>query len=226
MNRIRKFNNIYQIIISPDIVNPNLSLFINYEWHNNNIHNCSIVESDDLSDAQYISLQYPDINWDKIIYDHQYEYVRLKNQIDNILKQFDVYTYYMIMTPDTLKNSIFNKILNPYTDIYGYNNIITYIITHPFSAELHRIIHNIEIYREHLVRDDLRLRQKKTFGKYLTCLYGVTTLGSIYEIKIMPALIYNWLSHKNKYKNDASQMYIDYCKMQDQLDNNNHIVPL
>ena len=66
MNRIRKIDNNYQVLITPDIkLSPDSSLLIG-NWEDESLRNYYILQFESLNDAQAEAYNYPDIDWYRI----------------------------------------------------------------------------------------------------------------------------------------------------------------
>lgn len=195
MNRIRKYNNHYQVIITNSNNNLPFSNVILGTTLDQYIHNYKLVTFHSLQDALYLSYNYPDINWHKIILDHKYIYHRLLSQINNIIKASNV-NYILIphlLSPDQLKQSIFNKIMKKNNDRINDKYIISFTITNPWFINLSNLATVLINHREHLYRNDLRLFHKKIIDNSFIYIYGKTENGTIYTIELIPSLIYDWM---------------------------------
>lgn len=230
MNRIRKVNNIYQVLITPDIkISPDSSLLLG-NWEDENLRNFYVLEFESLNDAQCEAFNWPDIDWYRIVMNHEQIYKRLEYTLRAILDTsgFNVEFKPNLMDPDTFKNTIFDRVLNNgerFNLRYGATDLISFTIVNPWSNNLHNISRLIENYRSHLFRDDLRIRNKEILDGKMICLYGVTELSSIYEIRLVPTLIYHFTewykkSSNNGKEKNADNLYKKILKQQDDLDRN------
>ena len=171
MNRIRKYGDIYQVILTPDmIVSPDSSLLLGGfttfggTWMDQDVHNFKVLNFNTLQDAQCESFNHPDIDWHKITMNHKYIYMRLQQQIQHIIKTSNINVQFLshLMTADEFKNSMFAKTLNNTNSRVMIPDIISFTIINPWTENLKRLSNYIQTFREHLYRDDLRIRQKKT----------------------------------------------------------------
>ena len=72
MNRIRKVDNMYQVLITPDIkISPDSALLIG-NWSDESLRNFYVLQFESLNDAQAEAFKYPDIDWYKIVLNHKY----------------------------------------------------------------------------------------------------------------------------------------------------------
>lgn len=228
MNRIRKVNNIYQVLITPDFkISPDSSVLIG-NWDDESFRNFYILQFESLNDAQYEALKYPDIDWYKLTLNHSHIFKRLEYTIKAIIDESGFQTEFRshLLDPESLKNTFMDRVQNAgerFNLRYSVNDIISFTIVNPWTNNLHYISKILENYRSHLYRDDLRIKNKKIVDGKIICLYGFTEFGTIYEIKLVPTLLDQWASwyKKNGFRNEknASELYVKYIKMQDTIDN-------
>ena len=227
MNRIRKMDNTYQVLITPDIkLSPDSSLLIG-NFEDESLMNYYVSEFQSLNDAQYEAYNYPDIDWFRMVLNHQYIFQRLEQTIRYILAENNLNITFkpILMDADTFKNTIFNRVINGGERVnlkITSNDIISFTITNPWSNNLHNISKILENYRAHLFRDDLRIRKKIIIDKII-CLYGYTDFGTIYEIRLVPSLIQQWADWYKKvgFRNEANAnvLYNKFLNQQTMLDN-------
>lgn len=228
MNRIRKIKDGYQVLITPDIkLAPDQSLLIG-NWTDEKLRNYSVLQFDSLNDAQYEAYNYPDIDWYRLVLNHQHIFIRLETTIKDILKNnnFNVDFRPVLMDTETLKETMFNRVLKNgerFNLRQNMNDIINFTIINPWVSTLQSISTVLETYQAHLYRDDLRLRHKKIIDGKIICLYGVTEFGTTYEIRLIPTLLQQWVEwyKKNGYKNEdnANEFYNKIMNQQDAVDN-------
>lgn len=228
MNRIRKVDNVYQVLITPDIkVSPDMSLILG-NWEDESLRDYHVLQFETLNDAQCEAFKYPDLDWYKIVLNHEQIFQRLKTTIKSVLDEnkLNVEFRARLMDPETLKNIMFDRVLNAgerFNLRYGLNDIIQFTIINPWTNNLQNIAKTLENYRAWLNRDDLRLRQKKIVDGKIICLYGYTEYGTIYEIKLIPTLLQQWAEWflKNGFRNDkmATTLYNKIVNQQDMIDN-------
>ena len=227
MNRIRKMNGIYQVLITPNFkISPDSSLIIG-NWEDEELRNFVILEFDTLRAAQCEAFKHPDIDWYRIVLNHKHIYQRLKITLEHIIHEnnFIVEFHPSLMDPEQFKNTIFDRVMqggerfNLRRDL---NDIISFTIVNPWTANLHKLSKNIEFYREHLVRDDVRIRDKKIIDNKIIFLYGYTEFGTIYAIKLVPTLLYQWGEWNKKHhtikEEHANELYRKFIDAQNSLD--------
>jgi hypothetical protein len=229
MNRIRKIGNMYQVLITPDIkVSPDSSLLIG-NWEDESLRNYYVLQFPSLNEAMCEAYKLPDINWYRIILNHEYIYKNLESMIKAVINNqaYNIEFKSTLMDPEMLKNTIFERVVRGgerFNLRYGLNDIITFTIINPWSNNLHNISKALENYRSHLHRDDLRLRAKKIIDGNIIILNGITEFGTIYEIKLIPTLLYQWGEWYKKagFRNqqNAENVYQKYVKLQYTIDNN------
>lgn len=228
MNRIRRYNNHYQVLLTPNIkISPDSSLMVG-NWEDEELRNFHILEFDTLQDAQCEAFKHPDIDWYRIVLNHKHIYQRLKHLIENIIfnNNFRAEFIPQLMDPKMLKHTIFNRVMNNgnrFSLRHGANDIISFTIVNPWTANLHKISKAIEFAREHLYRNDVRIKTKQIIDGKIIYLYGYTEFGTLYEIKLVPTLLYHWAEWYKAlgYKNDeyADKLYVKYLEQQSALDN-------
>lgn len=226
MNRIRKYNGVYQVLITPNIImSPDSSLMLG-NWEDEELRNFHIIEFSTLNEAQCEAYQYPDIDWYRIVLNHEYIFKRLSNQLNDILLENNFKADFIprLMDPMTFKNTTFDRVMNGgdrFNLKNGLNDIISFIIVNPWTNNLHKIARQIETTRHHMYRDDIRIRKKIIVDEKTIYLYGVTEIGTLFEIILMPSLIYQWyqwnIEHggdKHDYSNKLYQeTLISQCKI-------------
>jgi hypothetical protein len=227
MNRIRKIKDGYQVLITPDIkIAPDQSLLIG-NWSDEHLRNYHVLQFETLNDAQCEAYEYPDIDWYRLVLNHQHIFSRLESTLRNIIHNNNLSVEFRptLMDPETLKNTMFDRVLRVgerFNMRSNMNDIINFTIINPWSHNLHTISTLLETYQAHLYRDDLRLRHKKVIDGKIICLYGITEFGTTYEIKLIPSLLQQWVDwyKKNGFRNEteATELYNKFMKQQQQLD--------
>ncbi|MCJ7637942.1 MAG: hypothetical protein MUO21_10675 [Nitrososphaeraceae archaeon] len=227
MNRIRKFDNKFQVLITPNIkMSPDSSLIIG-NFEDESLRNFSVLQFETLNDALCEAYNYPDIDWYRMVLNHKYIFKRLEDTLKKIIdeNQLNVEFRSTLVDPQTLKNIMFDRVIRGgerFNLRSGLNDIISFTIINPWSNNLHNISKMIEIFTEHVYRDDLRIRFKKIVDGKIICLYGFTEFGTIYEIKLIPTLLQQWADWYNKvgYLNEeaAQKSYAQILNQQNALD--------
>ncbi len=136
------------------------------------------------------------------------------------------------MTAEELKNAFMDRVFfnggDRFNLRYKLNDIISFTIVNPWSSNLEKISKTIELFREHLYRDDLRIMSKQIVDKKIILLYGRTEFGTIYEIRLVPTLIDQWSAWFQRYnvKNEKNslRLYNELMQKQTQLDSGPVIV--
>ena len=228
MNRIRKADGKYQVLITPTIqMSPDSSLLIG-NWEDESLRNYSVLQFETMNDAMCESYNYPDIDWYKIVLNHKYIFQRLESTLQKIINEnkLNVEFRSKLLDPVSLKNMMSDRVIKAgerFNLKTGINDIISFTIINPWSNNLHNIAKLIENYQEHVYRDDLRIRSKKIIDGKIIYLHGVTEFGTIYEIKLIPTLLQQWVDwyNKNGHQNEevATKLYNDVLKKQEAMDN-------
>jgi len=228
MNRIRVINNNkFQVLLTPNIqVSPDSALMIG-GWTDPDLHNYSVLEFNNFNSALCEALQHPDIDWYRLVVNHKHIYIRLRNLIQFIIKKYNFTAEFIpkLQDPESFKNSMFSQVMN-YKSTFSIknnlNSIISFTIVNPYFYNLQLISQALELFKEHYNRDDLRIRDKKVIDNKIIILQGVTEQGTLYDIRLMPSLLYQysaWLSRNlDKSEEIINKTYQDTLKQQDVLD--------
>lgn len=228
MNRIRKSDDKYQVLLTPTLqMSPDSSLIIG-NWEDESLRNYRVLQFETMNDAMAEAYNYPDINWYKMVLNHKYIFQRLEKTLQDIINKNNLNVEFRskLLDPVTLKNIIFDRVIKGggrFNLKTGLNDIISFTIISPWSNNLHNISRLIENHKEHVYRDDLRIRSKKIIDGKIIYLNGTTEFGTIYEIKLIPTLLDQWATWYNKtgYHNEESstQLYNQTLKKQTDTDN-------
>lgn len=227
MNRIRKHNGIYQVLMTNDLNNGYDSTVMMNKFSDYDISRFYIVDFTNMNDALYASLQLQDIDWEKVAINHSYIYKRLCNTIQEIIRTNKLQCNIVceMLSGDQLKHVMFNRVMGLSNIIYENLSLITITIHANWTQQLETIIKYLETYTYHFKRDDLRLKTKKKIDDKIYVLYGQTELGTTYNIKLMPSLIYNFVENVKTNKetinaNDTTMKYNELLKVQNIIDAN------
>lgn len=227
MNRIRESDSGYEVLLTPNIkFSPDSSLMVG-NWEDEDLRNFEVIRTDHLLDAQNVAFGQPDIDWQKIILNHTHIYDRLRKLLKSIIDEQDMNVEFKphLMSPNELKNTMMDRVQiggDRFNLRHGANDMISFVITNQWTSNLRKLAKEIIENKQYLWRDDVRIRDSFVVDKKIIVLHGVTEFGSMYEIKLIPSLIYEWYvwHQKTGYKKpDASERY--YRKMllkQDDLD--------
>lgn len=195
MNRIRKVGDIYEVLITPSIkVSPDSALMVG-NWSDENLRNYSVLSFNTMNDAMSEAFKYPDIDWYKLVLDHEHIFYRLRNLILAILQDMipeKISVRSNLMSAETLKETMFERVIvngNRFNLRDNLSDLISFTIVSPFTEVCLKIATVLEKYRSHLFLDELRIRSKKIVDGKIIYLFGMTDIGTIYQIKIVPTLL-------------------------------------
>lgn len=142
MNRIRKYKNGYQVLITPHNINDptGLELMIG-GWTDSSLRNYEIKEFKTYDDALCETYKYGDIPWEKIVMMHKDSYEKLYKLVRHTVHEIDTIMDFepLLMTPEMLKNVMFDRVMingNRFTLNYNMNDIISFNISNPWSRHL------------------------------------------------------------------------------------------
>jgi hypothetical protein len=216
MNRIRKNNKSYQVLISPHQKYNTGFEFLIGSWTDEGLMGFDVIECKSYCDAEAIAYNYPDINWEQLVNIHKDPFVEMKNTINEIIKEFNMIVEFKakLFTPEQTKNKMFDRIVKGYSDInndigedscfrlaYDMNDIISFAIVNPWTKNLNEIE---KILINHHRLNIFRKMEKNN----IVHLIGRTDIGTTYEILLIPSVIYNWMEWKNN--NNVSINTLEY----------------
>lgn len=241
MNRIRLYNNQYEVLITPNYVStPSLELslgnwafdtkssfsdgYINIptnNWLDETFINYKIMAVDTLQKAMDISWHYSDINWNKLVSMHKDVYFKIKYTIEKYLNYLNIPVEFKatILTPHETKDMMFDrikKIGERFNMYYNFNDIICYDIISPYN----KILNNIKDVLINVGELNItKIIKTKTHIK----LIGINEINTTYEIRLWTSTIFNFMkwikiNHLNiqKYNNQFNKI----LKLQDITDKN------
>jgi hypothetical protein len=202
MNRIRKHGDKYEVLITPFNVYDSAMEIIYGSFKDENLSGYSIRTFNTLQEAQDIAFNMPDIFWHKMTSDHIDNYKNLYKQIKNILDDYLIIAEYNghLMTPEEIKNVMFNRIKRNDYAFRLYNNlndIISFKIVNPWTENC------IEISKILIKTHELKIKKHFVVNKAIF-LIGETDLNTTYQIIILPTLINQFIEWKIKHP-EASQ---------------------
>lgn len=217
MNRVRNFNGVYQVLLTPDIndvSSPDSSTLIG-SWFEPDLRNFNVLEFGNMNDAIYEALKYPDIDWRKIIGDHEYIYKELSTLLQTILASYPINVQVIphLLSPCQLKNNVFTAAISKNPNLV---NIINFTIISQWSKVLDKTM--AVILRD--LTGYYRINKvKKTYGKIIYLL-GNTPYGTTYQIKLIPSLLYQYfLNSSNSLGANNQQVFKKILDMQNRIDN-------
>jgi hypothetical protein len=208
MNRIRKYNNSYQVLLSPH-QRYNVGFeFLLGSWTDTGLMGFEVQTVDTYNEAENIASNYPDLNWEQLVLYHKDFYTFIKKEIISVIisSNITVNIEYTLLSPQETKDILFNRVINGqigadniYRLVYNMNDIISIVITNPWSSNL------IELER-HLVKHTRLNLFSKLQKNGIIHLIGRTDIGTTYEIILLPNLINHWINWKNKNTNHTSSL--------------------
>lgn len=220
MNRIRVFNNKYQVLITPTLIaNASFEMLIDH-WQDENFLHFYIKEYESQSDAMYEALNYPDIDWYKLVAIHQENYNLYKNILEEIINKNKMVVDFShkLIDPIILKYIVFDKVMQNDPELkYGLNEIISFKIVNPWTKNLKQFTKILMNYEELNIID-----QHSINGKII--LNGRTNFGTTYEIILLPTLIYHleqWIQinkHDTNMGVILKNIYPQIVKIQEEFD--------
>lgn len=199
MNRIRKYKDVFQVLITPhNRFDSGFELMLG-NWSDDHLQNYSIKNFQDKDDAFEEAFNYPPIDWEKMVLFHKDIYVKLHKIIrqDIEASNFIVELEPKILTGDQLKDIMFDRVMiygKRFRLDYNLNDIFGYHIINPWSKNL------IEIKKKLESNANLRIVRTETSSGVIR-LIGETDIGTNYEIVLWPTLIAHWARWVSKNPN-------------------------
>ena len=191
MNRIRKHNGKFQVLVTPAYQSNSdgLSLMLG-AWSDDSLHNYYIKEFTDSQDAQELAYNMPDINWQKLVLAHRDIFIQNKNIIRDVLynNNFIVEFEPRITNSEEIKDNFFNRIMalgKRFKLNYDMNDVMGYHIINPWTSNLK------QIYRVLKSTPELRIVRYEVENGIIRAI-GETPIGTTYEIVLWPTLVAQW----------------------------------
>jgi len=225
MNRIRKYENKYQVLITPfgKFDYDSFPIMLGAWLDDDHLRNYHIKEFSNLDRAVEESYEYPDINWYTMIEFSKDNYAKfhgiLKSTLDS--SNFIVTLESHLMTPDELKEIVFDRVMKYGTRFklgYNLNDIFSFNVSNPWSKNLKEI--------QQVLNANANLKIVRNINDEETGVIhviGKTDIGSTYEIVLYPTLVYNWVkwisSHDDILPEQRKSTLINIMKTQKSIDN-------
>jgi hypothetical protein len=191
MNRIRKYGNKYQVLVTPHHrFHSGFELMLG-NWTDEHLKTYQVITFPTEEEAMKKAFQYPEINWDQMVLWHKHIFDKLNNVIKyeiNVNNFDDVSLLPIILYPEHLKNMMFDRVMahgNRFRLGYHMNDVISFHITHPYTSNIQEL--------SAILSENQALRIiYKTNDKGIIRLVGRTDLGTTYEIVLWTTLTANW----------------------------------
>jgi hypothetical protein len=220
MNRIRFNNGKYEVLITPfNQLDSGMQKFVG-EWTNTSFGRFNVKTFDNMRDANELALQMPDVDWNKLVSDHKYCFIDLRNKVKNIINESELILSYepTLMTSEQIKNLIFERVLKHgqrFTTTRNMNDIISLNISNPWSQNLDELA---DLIKKEL---SLKLVSMQRNGNVINFI-GKTDIGTTYEINLWPSLIHNWakwaIARPELSERELNESYVEMSKLQKKID--------
>jgi hypothetical protein len=191
MNRVRKINDQYQVLLTPHRrYDSGIELMLG-NWTDPHFDGFYVETYNTWEDAMSRAYQLPDINWDQLVLFHKDIYSKLFDIVryEINVNSFDVQIEPRLLLPRQAKDLMFDRVLGfgeRFRLAYHMNDVIAFFITAPYSANL------MELAEILSVNQALRIAYKTEDDTGIIRLVGKTDLGTSYEILLAPTLIAHW----------------------------------
>ena len=214
MNRIRKYNNNYQVLLTPH-QRYNISFeFLLGSWTDSCLMGFEVKTVNTYREADDIASNYPDINWEQLVLYHKDFYNFIKKEIKNVVDSSNITVNINtnLLTPLETKNILFDRVIKGQTTednifrlVYNMNDIVSIVITNPWT-------YNLVELEKHLIKHSRLNLFSKLQRNGITHLIGRTDIGTSYEIVLVPELVNHWIHWKNNNKNLDKAIHISRLK--------------
>ena len=190
MNRIRKFGNKWQVLITPtQHYNPQFEILVG-GWDDDYLRDFSIQEYDTLGEAQVEAFKYSDIDWVRMVLMHKSAFHDTKKLIEANLQKHKFICDFVpqFMSPKQVKEAMFDRVMthqDRFRLVYHMNDIVSFHIINPWTK-------NVREIADKLIQDS-NLKIIKAYNSYgMIHLVGKNDLGTTYEIGVWTTLLANW----------------------------------
>jgi len=190
MNRIRKYNDKYQVLVTPArVIDAGFEMMLG-DWSDANLETYDVRTVATLQDALAISFDYPDISWTRFVLWHENDYRRLYQLVkrDIASHKYSVEMTSSLLSALQLKNTMFDRVSKYGTRFKTnehVNDIITFYIVNPYTDNI------TNLSTIFIANPALRIMYKSS-AKGIIRLVGKTDIGTTYEILLMTTLVSQW----------------------------------
>ena len=179
MNRIREYDNNFQVLITPhNRIDASFELMLG-NWMDEDFTGFKILTFNRLEDAMREAQKHPDINWDQLVLWNKDNFNRLYGILKYELGGFGVKIIPVLRDSKQVKETMFNGVTllgDRFRLLYNMNVISFYVIVPKPTS-----INQIAILLSDI--ESLRIQYKTTNEKGVN-LVGQNDLGTTYEIQI------------------------------------------
>lgn len=177
MNRVRKKNNKYEVLITPFKLYSASFELMQGNWDDDNLSGYYIKKFNNLEDAKTIAIKYPNLDWYNMVLMYKYEYYQKKRVLEEYIDQNTILES-KLLTPDEAKELMFDrveKLHNNFRLSKNFNDILSFTIINQNM--------NFLLSLKKLLPFDIRLKIIKVLSsKTSFILVGKTDLGTTYQI--------------------------------------------
>lgn len=190
MNRIREYNDMFQVLITPTYsMSPSMEIMLG-NWSDEKLRGFKVVEYPTMNEAMSVAYKFPDIDWNKLVSIHEDAFDTINKAVKNVLKKYNciVELDSQLMNPEQIKNTMFDRVIKlgeRYTLFYNANDVISINIINPWYRNLLTIADNLRAVSELRIK---RIMRTKTN----IVLIGVTDVGTTYEIRLWTTVVSQW----------------------------------
>ena len=197
MNRIRKVNNKFQVLITPHDQTEAESEYLLSQWLSDEVDNFVVVTFDTHDKALEESSKYPNINWHFFYLYYVDTFHFLKDNLFDIIKIFSVYNdstgrevfannliklQYTLMSEKMIKDNFFDRVIlkkKIFRPLYDFSDILSFKLLCNSIDMINEIKRIIPFNRVFKIIKIIPISDK------FVRLIGCTTIGTTYEIKLI-----------------------------------------
>lgn len=229
MNRIRFYNNTFQVLITPHTLNSASFETLIDNWLDSSFNNFFVVSYPSLLLAQNEAMKHPDIDWYKLHIIHMDNFKIIRDKVEKLLMMKSLIVDFKprLSTPEEIKNAMFDRVLNNegnFSLTYNFNDIININIINPWYKNIIFIANLLKSQK------DLNIINVNVDNYGLIELTGRTDIGTTYQIKLWTTIIYNCFANFNNNKNNNlpnknfNYNYQKSIELQKTIDDNNFYI--
>jgi hypothetical protein len=225
MNRIRKYNNQYQVLITPyHRFNADFQVLLG-NWKDENFRGFNVITYDNLQDALNKSYEMSNIDWDQMILWHKDNYAKLCHIIRDEMRRYHKKGTLIphIFNSHLIKELMFDRVLkykNHFTLAHYMNDIISFELIYEHSQDVYNMTSILS------QNQALKISYVNVINGTIK-MVGDTDVNTHYEILISTKLLSDWRKLSNgKSRIDKMNMLNATIKKQKEIDEQSIEKPL
>ena len=209
MNKIRRRNNGYEVLHSPHQKYNTGFEFLLGSWTDEGLKGFEISEYETLTEAQMVAAESPDINWEQLYDYHIDSFQYIKDLVNDVIKKANmtVQLKTQLLKPDEIKNKMFDRVSkgDDFRLVYDMNDIVSFSIINPWTK-------NLDDLETYIVNNERLAIFQINRKNGITHLIGRTSIGTTYEILLIPNMVSHWMEWKKQHPDASSKRQIAELK--------------